>query len=104
MPRGRRTALRPQLTQREHEVLALTQQVRSSTITPQLRQRGRLILLLAKGATITDVARHLGLSRKCAYKWIERWHTDGLAGLVDRREGRPLGRRNQYTLRQREDT
>ena len=88
MPRGRHTALRPQLTRRDYEVLALTQLGLSPTITPQLRQRSRLILLLAAGGTITDVARACGLSRRWAYRWLRRWLRTGLAGLA----GRPSGR------------
>ena len=84
---GRHTALRRHLTPDQQEVLALTQQVRSSTITPQLRLRARIILLLAQGHTITAIAQHLRLARKIIYKWIWRWQTDGLKGLQDRKPG-----------------
>ena len=33
---------------------------------------------------ITELARRYGISRKTAYKWIERYEIGGPAGLVDR--------------------
>ena len=52
---GRRTALRPSLTRAERELLTLTQQVGSATITPQLRLRACIILLLDQGWTIAPL-------------------------------------------------
>ena len=84
---GRKTALCPHLTPGQREALALTQHVYSSTITPQLRLRARMVLLLAHGWTITAIARHIGLTRKCIYKWLWRWQAEGLPGLQDRKPG-----------------
>lgn len=84
---GRKTALRPHLTPPQRELLTLTQHVRAPTITPQLQLRARIILLLAQGHTITAIAGHLCMSRKFLYKWIRRWHADGLRGLQDRKCG-----------------
>jgi putative transposase len=33
--------------------------------------------------TMTELAAQYGISRKTAYKWLERYHADGAAGLVD---------------------
>jgi transposase InsO family protein len=33
--------------------------------------------------TLTELAAQYGISRKTAYKWLERYHADGAAGLVD---------------------
>jgi putative transposase len=33
--------------------------------------------------TMTELAAQYGISRKTAYKWLERYHTDGALGLVD---------------------
>jgi len=32
---------------------------------------------------VADLARRYGISRKTAYKWIDRYDTSGPAGLVD---------------------
>lgn len=34
--------------------------------------------------SVTELCRRYGISRKTAYKWIERWKQEGNAGLVDR--------------------
>jgi len=34
--------------------------------------------------TMTELAAHYGVSRKTAYKWLERYAQDGLRGLADR--------------------
>ena len=33
---------------------------------------------------VTDLARRFGISRKTAYKWIDRYEATGPAGLTDR--------------------
>lgn len=43
-----------------------------------------MILLLADGMTITDVAATVGLSRRHSYKWIQRFMQEGLEGLEDK--------------------
>lgn len=88
---GRRTALRPCLTEAEWEVLTLTQVVPSPSVDAALRMRSRLVLLLAQGYPITAVAVMVGLSRVRIYKWVKRWHAEGLAGLRNRRGGRRKG-------------
>ena len=46
-------------------------------------RRGRTILLLADGMTITDIATTVGISRRFVYKWVQRFLEQGLAGLAD---------------------
>jgi transposase len=43
-----------------------------------------MLLLLADGMTITDVAATVGLSRRHAYKWIQRFVQEGVEGLHDK--------------------
>lgn len=90
--RGRHTALRPTLTPDERALLALTQHLHSRTVTPQLRLRCRMVLLLADGETITAIAQQMRVARKVIYKWVGRWQQEGLKGLRDQRCGRPRGR------------
>jgi len=48
-------------------------------------QRVRFIAdLQRKYLSLSELCRHFGVSRKTAYKWIERYEADGPAGLVDR--------------------
>jgi transposase InsO family protein len=54
----------------------------NSRLTP----RGRLTLVLRveSGRPVAHVAREMGISRPTAYKWWQRWRSEGLDGLVDR--------------------
>jgi transposase InsO family protein len=48
-------------------------------------ERGLLILEYRRGdMSIAELCRRYGVSRKTGYKWIERYETEGLAGLKDR--------------------
>ena len=44
----------------------------------------RIVLLLADGATITDIAATVGISRRFVYKWVKRFLQEGLEGLQDK--------------------
>ena len=46
-----------------------------------LARRARIILLLADGMTITDIAATVGMSRRHTYTWVRRFVQHGLAGL-----------------------
>ena len=89
MTRGRKTSLTISLTPEERQTLLAWQ--RSTTIRAGLRRRARMILLLADGVAITDIALRVGISRRFVYKWVQRFREQGVAGLVDRpgRGGRP---------------
>src|SRR5215813_10437796 len=82
MARGRRTSLTIRLTPAERRTLLVWQQ--ATTIPAGQARRGRLLLLLADGLTITDAAATVGLSRRHSYKWIQRFVQEGLAGLHDK--------------------
>jgi hypothetical protein len=71
MPRGRTTSFTIRLTPEERRTLLLWQ--RLTSIPAGLARRGRMILLLADGMTITEAAATVGLSRRHAYKWIQRF-------------------------------
>jgi Homeodomain-like domain-containing protein len=93
MAQRRKTSLIIRLTPEERQTLLGWQ--RAPTIRAGLVRRARIILLLADGVPITDIAATVGISRRHAYKWIQRFMQEGLAGLEDkpgwgrRREPRP---------------
>ena len=100
MARGRRTSFTIRLTPAERLTLLAWQ--RSTTVSAGLARRGRLILLLADGMTITDTAATVGMSRRHTYKWIQRFVQEGLEGLAEksgrgrRLEPRPSALREQH--------
>src|SRR5262249_34927429 len=91
MPRGRTTSLTIRLTPIERQTLLAWQ--RATTISAGLARRARIVLLLADGVTITDIAATVGMSRRHTYKWIQRFLQERLAGLQDK-----PGRRRQLGL------
>ena len=98
MPCGRKTSLTICLTPVERLTLLTWQRV---TITPAgLARRGRMLLLLADGMTITAAAALVGLSRWHSYKWIRRFLQDGVAGLADKPHPRRRLRPVPYALRE----
>jgi DNA-directed RNA polymerase specialized sigma24 family protein len=93
MARGRKTSLTIHLTPAERRTLLAWQ--RATTIPAGLARRGRIILLLADGMTITDIATIVGISRRFVYNWVQRFLAEGVEGLADkpgrgRRRGRGL--------------
>jgi hypothetical protein len=88
MPRGRKTSYTIRLTPAQRQALLAWQ--RATVIPAGLARRGRIILLLADGVTITDIAAAVGMSRRHIYKWVLRFLQQGLAGLHDKPgRGRP---------------
>ena len=80
MPRGGRpTALHVSMTPEERATLAAWQ-LKTSMPWGQVR-RARIILLLADGRSITEVARMVDISRRFVYKWVERFQAQGVEGL-----------------------
>ena len=57
---------------------------RSTTIAAGHARRGRIILLLADGVPISDIAATVGISRRFVYKWVQRFLEKGLVGLTDK--------------------
>ena len=53
-----------------------------------------VVLASADGASVCELCRRFGVSRKTGYKWLSRYATDGVAGLVDqsRQPLEPAGR------------
>ena len=81
MARGRTTSLTIRLTPAERQTLQAWQ--RATTISAGRARRGRLILLLADGMTISDIATTVGISRRFVYKWAQRFLEKGIEGLAD---------------------
>jgi transposase len=82
MARGRKTSLTIRLTPEERRTLLTWQ--RATTIQAGLVRRARLLLLLADGVPIIEIAATVGLSRRHVYKWIQRFMQQGLVGLEDK--------------------
>jgi transposase len=82
MARGRKTSLTLRLTPTERQTLLAWQ--RATTISAGRARRGRIILLLADGVPITQVAATVGISRRFVYKWVQRFLKQGVAGLADK--------------------
>jgi biotin operon repressor len=82
MARGRTTSLTIRLTPAECQTLQTWQ--RATTISAGRARRGRIILLLADGVPISDIAATVGISRRFVYKWAQRFLEQGLEGLADK--------------------
>jgi transposase len=91
MARGRTTSLRIRLTPQDRQTL-LAWQRSTTTISAGRARRGRILLLVAEGMSISDVAATVGISRRFVYKWVKRFQERGVAGLADK-PGRGLRRR-----------
>ena len=78
---GRTTRLRIVLTPEERATLEAWQ--RSTTLPAALARRGRILLLLAAGLSITTVAARVGLTRPHVYKWVRRFQAQGIEGLIE---------------------
>jgi transposase InsO family protein len=53
----------------------------------RLNEHGRLLLarrVIDDRRPVAHVAKELGISRQCAHRWINRFRTEGPAGLLDR--------------------
>ena len=89
MARGRKTSLTITLTPAERRTLLAWQ--RATTIHAGLRRRARMILLVADGGPITEIAATIGISRRFVYKWAQRFLAQGVEGLANK-PGRGYGR------------
>ena len=61
---------------------------RSRTLATRLVQRSRIVLLLAEGQRVSDVARSLGISESTVRLWRSRFHAHGPHGLLNDAPGR----------------
>ncbi len=82
MARGRTTQLSITLSPGDRYLLESWQ--RSTTIQAGLARRGRIILLMSEGDSISQIARTVGIRRRFIYKWVERFKSLGVSGLSDR--------------------
>ena len=80
MVRGRKTSFNIRLTPQERQTLLAWQ--RATTVSAGLARRARIILLLAHGVPITDIAMTVGMSRRHVYKWIHRFVQESLEGCT----------------------
>jgi DNA-directed RNA polymerase specialized sigma24 family protein len=85
--RGRKSSLTIVLTPEDRAEIEHWQ--RATTCPAGLARRGRVLLLLEQGETLTEAARTCGMSVRHVRKWAERFRARGLAGLRDKpRPGR----------------
>src|SRR6266571_9207540 len=82
MARGRKTALTIHLTADERETLLTWQ--RSTTIPAGRARRGQIMLLLADGMPVVQIADTVGVTHRVVYKWAQRFLQDGIEGLADK--------------------
>ena len=82
MPCGRKTSLTIRLTPEERRTLQAWQ--RATTISAGRARRGRILLLVAHGMPLSDVAATVGISRRFVYKWVQRFVERGVEGLTDK--------------------
>ena len=80
--RGRTTQLSITLTPGDKNLLESWQ--RSTTIQAGLARRGRIILLMSEGASISHISRTVGIRRRFIYKWVLRFQSLGVSGLSDK--------------------
>src|SRR5687767_4193713 len=53
--------------------------------TNRMEQRARFVLEALQGRfTMSELCERYGVSRKTGYKWIERYHYQGVSGCDDR--------------------
>ena len=82
MVRGRKTSLVISLTPEERDELETWQ--RSTRTRAGLVRRGRIILLLAAGNSISQISRMVGIRRRQVAKWAKRFLKHGIDGLADK--------------------
>lgn len=87
---GPRSSLADDLLLTDAERATLEQWQRSSTLASGVVRRGRMILLLGDGCSVSETARRVGVERWIVRQWARRFRAERLAGLTDRpRSGRP---------------
>lgn len=64
--------------------------LRSRSVDRGLAERARIVLMGAKGMSVTEISGRLQVSRPTVYKWQQRYEQEGVDGLQDQpRSGRP---------------
>jgi transposase len=80
MPLGR--PLQP-LVLAEDERSQLESLVRRRTVSRQVSERSRIVLMCSRGLSNGEVAEQLGIHQVTVGKWRERFRAERLAGLTD---------------------
>ena len=89
---GPRSRFAVDLVLSDAERAALERRQRATTVARGLVDRSRIVLLLADGLPVSEVARRVGVQRRIVRKWGERFLARRLDGLTDLpRAGRPPG-------------
>lgn len=87
---GPRSRLVVDLVLADAERAELERWQRATTVARGRVDRGRIVLLLADGLPVSEVARRVGVQRRIVRKWGERFLARRLDGLTDLpRAGRP---------------
>ena len=77
------------ISDNENMIMVLQDEIRRNDAS-RYDHRLHGVLLVAQGMTCPKVAELLGDSRRSVVNWVQRFETDGLAGLSERqRSGRP---------------
>jgi transposase len=93
MRTGRPRTLQVLLTPEEqHQLETWT---REPTVPPGQARRSRVLLLLAAGHPVTQIAPRVGLSRQGVYSCLRRFQHGGVEALRRARGGRPPGATNK---------
>ena len=83
MAHGRKTALTLTLNLPPEERQTLLAWQRSTTMPAGPARRGRMIVLVAEGMSLSHSAALVGSSRRFIYKWAKRFLHERVAGLTD---------------------
>src|SRR5215510_15858186 len=63
--------------------------VNSRDVTAAVATRARIVLWMAEGRRRVEVAGLAGVSLPTVDRWVDRYHAQGVAGLVDRSHAAP---------------
>src|SRR3954464_10364975 len=80
--RGRKSSLTIALTPEDRTEIQSWQ--RATTCRAGLARRGRILLPLEQGETLTEAGRLCGMNVRHVRKWAVRFRAHGLAGLHDK--------------------
>src|SRR6185503_10052298 len=87
------------ISDKENMIMALQDEIRRNDAS-RYDHRLHGVLLVAQGMTCPKVAELLGDSPRSVVNWVQRFETDGLAGLSEgQRSGRP-SRLNDHQIAQ----
>jgi transposase len=73
----------------QEQVAELRAVVNSRDVSAAVATRARIVLWMAEGRRRKDVAALAGVSLPTVDRWMDRYATDGLAGLADQKRGGP---------------